>query len=159
MVASDSQLTLGTTKLIKPQMKRAWYGQLCILYAGTLHTIDKVFSESPDPHNDDFTELEQFRQRIWTMKKELKAEPCDFLVVDEEQEIHIVSTWGDILSGYHAACIGSEFGWIGLDLLLPTQEECHKLPVGTVRARLMKVLGAVASRDNTVCAPFYTDVA
>lgn len=155
MVATDSLLTVGATKLTKPQIKAHEYGGLYVLYAGTLHTIDKLFSEGPNPEAEDFTDLQQFQHRLWSMKKELKDEPADFLVVDEDHELHVVSHWGDIVSGYDFACVGSEWGWLGLDLVMP---DIRKPTPGAVRDRLLKVLRAVARRDNTVDGPYYTEV-
>lgn len=158
VVASDSLLSLGSTKLFKPQLKMHYYGDLACLYAGTLHTIDKVFSEQPSniagvAHG--LTQLQQLQHRCWDMKKELNKEPSDFLVVDEFGAIHILSGYGDCVSGFEFACIGSEFGWVGLDLVMdPTLRSTPN----AVKLRLLKVLRAVARRDASVSAPFFTEV-
>ena len=155
VIASDSLLSLGSTKLYAPQIKARDYGSLRVLYAGSLAEIDKIFSVYPDPDSDDFTDLQQFQQRLWLMKKELKADAYEFLAVDDEGELHILSGLGDIVSGFDYACAGSEFGWLGLDLVMP---ETRNPTAGNIKTRLLKVLRAVARRDSTVDGPYYTEV-
>ena len=156
VVASDSLLSLGDTKIFKPQLKMHNYGDLACLYAGTLHTIDHVFSEEPSRLlGIPLTDLQQLQRRCWDMKKELTKNPSDFLVVDEVGDIHILSGYGDLVSGFEFACVGSEFGWVGLDLVM---DPTLRMTANAVKLRLLKVLRAVARRDASVSAPFFTEV-
>jgi ATP-dependent protease HslVU (ClpYQ) peptidase subunit len=154
VVASDSLITIGDTRLIMPSIKGIEYGELFILFAGELSAIQKLLSAEPNPDSE-FNELTQFQYRIWEMKKELKADAFEFLVVDADCDLHLLSGHGDVVSGYDSACCGSEFGWLGLDLVMP---DIRKNTPGAVKARLLKVLRAVARRDRTVDGPFYTEV-
>lgn len=154
VVASDSLLSVGSTKLYAPQIKARHYGELYVLYAGSLAEIDKLFSEAPNP-DADFTDLQQFQHRLWFMKKELKADAYEFLAVDEDGELHLLSGFGDVVSGFDYACAGSEYGWLGLDLVMP---DIRNPTAHNVKTRLLKVLRAVARRDATVDGPYYTDV-
>ena len=154
VVASDSLLTVGDTKLYAQKIKAHEYGSLFVLYAGSLAEIDRLFSEAPNP-DDDFTDLQKFQHRLWQLKKLLSADAYEFLVVDDEGGLHILSGHGDVVSGFDYACVGSELGWLGLDLLMP---EVRNPTPSNIKARLLKVLRAVARRDNTVAGPMFTEV-
>lgn len=155
VIASDSLLSVGATKLYAPQIKARDYGDLRVLYAGGLAEIDKLFSEAPDSLCEDFTDLQQFQHRIWSMKKTMKDEPCEFLAVDADLNLHILSGFGDVVSGFDAANVGSEYGWLGLDLVM--QGALSQSP-HAVKTRLLKVLRAVSRRDSTVDGPYFTEV-
>ena len=154
VVASDSRLSIGDTLLVMPSIKGIEYGELFILFAGELAAIQKLFSVGPNPDSD-FDELTQFQHRIWEMKKEMRKDAAEFLVVDADHQLHLLSGHGDVVSGYTSACCGSELGWLGLDLVMP---DIRKNTPGAVKARLLKVLRAVARRDRTVDGPYYTEV-
>ena len=154
VVATDSLLSVGETKLFSPGIKGREYGSLFVLYAGSLAEIDKLFSEAPTP-SDDFSDVQLFQHRQWSMKKALSQDAYEFLIIDDEGELHIASGFGDVVSGFDYACAGSEFGWLGLDIIMP---DVRNPSPANIRTRLLKVLRAVARRDKTVDGPYHTEV-
>jgi ATP-dependent protease HslVU (ClpYQ) peptidase subunit len=154
VVASDSLLTIGESKLYSQSIKAKEYGSLFILYAGNLAEIDRLFSEAPNDDTD-FTDLQKFQHRLWALKKLLSTDAYEFLAVDDEGQLHILSGHGDVVSGFDYACVGSELGWMGLDLLMP---EVRNPTASNIKTRLLKVLRAVARRDNTVSGPMFSEV-
>jgi len=156
VLASDALLSVGDSRVYAQGIKARDYGSLRVLYAGSLAQIDKLFSEYPSAKTK-FSDLQQFQQRIWNMKDELVRpdEAYEFLAVDASDELHILSGHGDVVSGFTYACAGSELGWLGLDLVMP---DARNDSASAIKSRLLKVLRAVAKRDSTVSAPFFTEV-
>ncbi len=147
VVASDSLICVGETQLTKPNIKARTYPGMVVLYSGTLSAIQHVL-------DSEFGVPRDLQQRLWNVEKKYRKEPAEYLVVFDKQ-IYILSNHGEILSGFDYACIGSEFGWLGLDLLMP---DLRNPTFTNVKNKLIKVMRAVARRDTSVDGPYYAEL-
>lgn len=151
VVASDSQVTMGETQLNIKYMKGRYVGGLFVLYAGTLSTVQRILGKAQDRPGLD---LAGFQELLWEQEGKLRKDAAEYLVI-YDGSIALYSNHGDGLSGYDYACAGSEWGWMGLDLLMP---DLRNPTYTNVRNKLLKVLRAVERRDTGVGGPFFVEL-
>lgn len=152
LCASDAALTMGDQRIHTPKIKAKTYGSVYALFAGELSNVDRLFSVAPND-DDDFTDVQKLQHRVFSLEKKLKADAYEFLLVDEDHGMHILSGHGDLVSGYEAdgyAVIGSELGWLGMDLTFK-----HGWSKTIAKREVSKVLRAVERRDTSVYKPIY----
>ena len=145
VVASDSQVTVGSTQLNMKYMKGNYVGDMFILYAGTLSTVQRVLARAATR----CMVPSDFQTLLWEQAGKMKKDAAEYLVVYDGC-ISLFSNYGEVLGGYDYACAGSEWGWMGLDLLMP---DLRNPTYTNVKNKLLKVLRGVERRDTGVGRP------
>lgn len=152
LCASDAALTMGAQRIHTPKIKAKQYGSVYVLFAGELSNIDRLFSVQPN-EDDDFTDVQKLQHRVFSLEKKMSKDAYEFLLVDEDHGIHILTGHGDLVSGYESdgyAVVGSELGWLGMDLTFK-----HGWSLTVAKREVGKVLRAVERRDTSVYKPIY----
>ena len=149
VLASDSCVTAGDTKLTLGELKGFEWRGLEILYAGPLHYVQQLQRQPAMGYL--YGQVESFQRLVWDFPPEKKERgDVEFLVVADD--MYIVSGWGDVVRQNDYAVVGSEYGWIGMDLEYP---KIRNRTAYNTKKKIAHVMRVVARRDNTVDAPFY----
>ncbi len=149
VVASDTLITVGDTQLQLKHLKGEALGAfMFVLYAGRLDVIQRIVNSF------DGISPWDFQNHLWQQVGVCKKESAEYLVV-YESELYLLSNLGDLMSGYDYACIGSEFGWVGLDIIM---SDLRNPTFTNVKNKLFKVMRAVSHRDNTVGGPYMAEL-
>lgn len=164
LIGTDTLITAGETKLTLGEAKTFDWRGMRIAYSGPLHYIQML--QSMPEKGYVYGKPTSFQKLVWdypadtTVPGEKKDEDDDerddvefLLVTDEDQSMYIISGWGDMVrvkDDY--AVVGSDHGWVGMDLEYPRVRKTRNLDA--TKRMIAKVLRVVAHRDNTVAEPF-----
>lgn len=156
LLATDSRVTAGSTKLTLGEAKSFEWRGLIIAYSGALHYVQELQTKPSAGYK--YGVVGSFQQLLWDFppcKKDI--EETEFLVVDEACQMYVVTGYGDsVWQKVDYAVVGSEYGWIAMDLEYPRLRVRN---LGNTKRMLAKVLRVVAARDNTVDEPlFYEEI-
>lgn len=159
LLGTDSLITAGNTRLFLNEAKTFYWRGLLVAYAGPLSYIQQL--EQRPTAGYKMYRVESFQRLVWDFpmpedKEDDDADKRDdveFLVVDNDLDMYIVSGHGDMVRVKEPyAVVGSEHGWLGMDL---EYERLRTRTLSNTKRMIAKVLRVVARRDNTVDEPFY----
>lgn len=148
LLASDSCLSLEEHRISTESIKTIPWCGVPVLYAGDLGYIQKLFT-APIGWKD-CSSVELLQKHIWD-NPPAADDTAEFLTVEFNQ-MYILTDRGERTSHTDYAVIGSEYGWLGMDLVYP---DIRKRTLYATKKNVARVLRAVERRDRTVYRPFY----
>jgi len=151
-VVTDSAINFGDNRVHMPGIKGKEYGSLWTLFAGDLWAVSRALVE-PAPKT-----VQEFSTRLIALSGVYHEDnkhpdfPAEFLVIDPNLEISILSGEGDLVSGFDYACIGSggATAWPLLDALLAPKRMRRRS-----RHAVRTVLGEVMRLTEKYCTSVY----
>lgn len=146
LLASDSLVLSGNTKITLPEIKGFSWNRLDILYAGDVAYIQRLQAKPNAGYNGN--RVLGWQQLLWDFPPSAEDE-AEFLVVDADWKMFIVDRWGASVQVGDYGVVGSELGWVAMHMT-----EQRERTMAQAKRVAAKALRAVAHQDSSVAEPF-----
>ena len=145
LLASDSLVLSGTTKITLPEIKGFEWKGLDLLYAGDVAYIQKLQAK---PNKGYSETVLGWQQLLWDFPPGAEDE-AEFLVVDKAWGMFIVDKWGASVPVQDYGVVGAQEGWVAMHMI-----EKRERTMAQAKRVAAKALRAVAQQESSVAEPF-----